>query len=222
MTLRPVLLAILLAASALPAANVAVNLSGTTNQPFANKLVDTDVQVARFVLQASGGDVTIDGITIDFSNPTNAALAFSGVRLFYDANGNGTFEDPAEELGSVQAVGTGAVTFTETFTALNGLIRELQVRVHIGNNVAVYGEAFQAGLTPQAALFCLAPAAIRSAERSRPRATRSRFATASTSLCKALATRPRRAQWPKAARVFPGFTSSLIARWQPTPENLWA
>ncbi len=153
MTLRPVLLAILLAAGALPAANVAVNLSGTTNQPFANKLVDTDVQVARFVLQASGGDVIIDGVTIDFSNPTNAALAFSGVRLFYDANGNGTFEDPAEELGSVQAVGTGSVTFTETFTSLNGLIRELQVRVHIGNNVAVYGEAFQARIDAAASII---------------------------------------------------------------------
>lgn len=141
---RTFLLAVLLAAGALPAANVAVNLSGTTNLAFSNKLVDTDVQVARFVLQASGGNVVIDGVTIDFSNPTNAALAFSGVRLFYDANGNGTFEDPAEELGSIQAIGTGSVTFTETFTALNGLIRELQVRVNIANNVAVYGEAFQA------------------------------------------------------------------------------
>jgi len=142
MILRPFVLALLVCASGLSAANLAVNLSGTTNQAFANKLTDTDVQVVRFVLQASGGDVVVDGIAITVSNPTNAVNALTGMRLFYDADGNGTF-DPSEELSTVQTV-TGATTvFTETFTALNGLIRELQVRVNIGANVTVYGEAFQ-------------------------------------------------------------------------------
>lgn len=141
--LLPLLLA---GACALPAANLAVNLSGTTNQSFANKLSDTDVQVARFVLQASGGDVAVDAITITVSNATAAANAFTGMRLFYDADGNGTF-DASEELSTVQAVtGTGLMVFTESFTALNGLQRELQVRVNIGSDVSVYGQAFSVSI----------------------------------------------------------------------------
>lgn len=142
MILRPLLAAVLVCAATLPAANLAVNLSGTTNQAFANKLVDTDVQVVRFVLQAGGGDVTVDSITITVSNAAQAVNAFSGMRLFYDADGNGSF-DPSEELGTVQAVAGATVTFTESFVAQNGLIRELQVRVNVGSSTSVYGESFQ-------------------------------------------------------------------------------
>lgn len=141
MILRPFLCALLLCAATLPAANLAVNLSGTTNPAFSNKLTDTDVQVARFVLQASGGDVGVSSITVTVSNPTHAVNAFTGMRLFYDTDGNGSF-DPTEELSTVQTVAGATVTFAEAFTALNGLIRELQVRVNIGANPTVYGEAF--------------------------------------------------------------------------------
>lgn len=136
-------LALLLIAACPPvfAANLAVNLSGTTNQAFDNKLQDTDVQVARFVIQAGGGDVAVDAIVLHVSNAA-APFAFTGVRLFYDADGNSTF-DPSEELSTVQAVSGGAVTFTESFTAVNGLSRELQVRVNIGTDVSTYGEGFQ-------------------------------------------------------------------------------
>jgi hypothetical protein len=140
------LLAALLAILALPAsaANLAVNLSGQSGPAFATQLQSTDVQVARFVLQASSGDVTVDAINLHFSNAANADEAFTGVRLFYDADGNNIF-DTSEELDASHAPnGTDDfLTFTETFTAVSGQIRELQVRATVSANVAAYGQAFQ-------------------------------------------------------------------------------
>jgi hypothetical protein len=135
---------IVLLACPLAAADLSVNLSGQSGPAFATQLQSSDVQVARFVLQASGGDVTVDAIAIHFSNAANADEAFTGIRLFFDADGNGIF-DTSEELDASQAPnGTDDfVTFTETFTAVSGQIRELQLRATISNNSAAYGQAFQ-------------------------------------------------------------------------------
>lgn len=141
MILRPFLLALLVCTGSLSAGNLSVNLSGTTNQAFPNRLTDTEVQVVRFVLQSTGSNTTVDSITVTVSNAASAVNAFTGMRLFYDADGNGSF-DASEELSTVQTVTGATTTFTETFTAMNGLIRELQVRVNIGSNPTVYGEAF--------------------------------------------------------------------------------
>lgn len=139
-------LAALIAFFAVPlcAADLAVNVSGATGPDFANKLDDTDVEVARFALQAGGGDVDVDAVTIHFTNAAAANEAFTAVQLFYDADGNGTF-DGSEQVGTAQVPnGTDDfVTFTDTFTAVSGVIRELQLRVDIGNDAAAYGEAFQ-------------------------------------------------------------------------------
>ncbi len=140
------LLAAILAFLAVPAlaADLAVNLSGQSGGAFSTRLQSNDVQVARFVLQASGGDVTVDAITLHLSNFAMADDALTGVRLFYDADGNNVF-DPSEELDVAQAPnGTDDfLTFTHTFTALSGQIRELQVRATVGNNPAAYGQSFQ-------------------------------------------------------------------------------
>src|SRR5690606_13533624 len=92
------LLAAILAFLAVPAlaADLAVNLSGQSGGAFSTRLQSNDVQVARFVLQASGGDVTVDAITLHLSNFAMADDALTGVRLFYDADGNNVF-DPSEE-----------------------------------------------------------------------------------------------------------------------------
>ncbi|MBE7493152.1 MAG: hypothetical protein HS108_15535 [Planctomycetes bacterium] len=135
-------LALAALAGGLSAANVAVNLSGTTNPAFANKLSDSDVQVVRFVMQASGGDVNVSSVTLTVSNATQAAVAFTGIKLFFDSEPNGTF-DPGEQVGTTQTIAGATVTFNGTFTVKNGLIHELQVRVDIGASTAVYGEAFQ-------------------------------------------------------------------------------
>lgn len=145
-------LAALFAIFALPctAAIMSVNLSGTTGPDFGNQLNDTDVEVARYVLQPTGGAVSIDSITIHVSNFVLADEAFTGVRLFFDADGNGTF-DPSEEIGTSQ-VPSGAASdlvFTETFSAPSGLIRTLQLRVNIGTNATVYGEAYNFTIDPQ-------------------------------------------------------------------------
>jgi len=135
------------------AANLAVNLSGTTGPNFGNQLNDTDVEVARFVLQASGGAVSIDSVTVHISNFALADEAFTRVRMFFDADGNGTF-DPTEEVDETSTIvpngATDDITFTETFSAPSGFIRTLQLRVNIGTNVAVYGEAYSFSIDPQA------------------------------------------------------------------------
>lgn len=148
-------LAAFLAILALPlsAATLAFNLSGTTGPDFGNQLNDTDVEVARYVVQPSGGNVSIDSITIHISNFALADNAFTRLRLFFDADGNGTF-DPTEELDETSTIvpsgATDDVTFTETFSAPGGLIRTLQLRVNIGVDTSVYGEAFNFSIDPQA------------------------------------------------------------------------
>jgi hypothetical protein len=147
------ILAALVTILALPcaAATLAVNLSGTTGPDFGNQLNDTDVEVARYVLQPTGGAVSIDAITVHVSNFVLADEAFTGVRLFFDADGNGTF-DPSEEVATSQVPSGAAsdLTFTETFSAPSGLIRTLQLRVNIGNNTTAYGESYNFSIDPQA------------------------------------------------------------------------
>ena len=134
------------------AANLAFNLSGTTGPDFGNNLNDTDVEVARFVVQPTVGNVDIDSITIHISNFALADEAFTRLRLFFDADGNGTF-DPSEELDETSTIvpngTTDDVTFTETFTAPVGVIRTLQLRVNIGVNASIYGEAYNFSIDPQ-------------------------------------------------------------------------
>ena len=102
------------------AASLAFNLSGTTGPDFGNQLNDTDVEVARYVLQPTGGSVDIDSLTVHISNFGLADEAFTRVRAFFDADGNGTF-DPSEELDATSTIvpdgTTDDITFTETFTA---------------------------------------------------------------------------------------------------------
>jgi hypothetical protein len=135
------------------AASLAFNLSGTTGPDFSNQLSDTDVEVARFVLQPTGGSVDIDSITVHISNFALADEAFTRVRAFFDADGNGTF-DPSEELDDTSTIvpngTTDDITFTETFTAPGGVIRTLQLRVDVGANASVYGEAYNFSIDPQA------------------------------------------------------------------------
>ncbi len=151
MRVLPALL--LMLACPLMAANVAVNLSGTSGPSFATQLQTGDVQVGRFVLQATGGDVTINSITIHFTNAANADEAFTSVRLFYDDDGNGIFATN-EEVGTAQVPnGTDDfVTFTQTIVADDTQINELQVRVTVGNNVAAYGQAFRFRIDTAASL----------------------------------------------------------------------
>lgn len=145
--MRVILCALALFCGGLIAADVSVNLSGTAPGNFSNKLQDTDVEVARFVLQASGGSVSIDSITVHYTNPTAAASAFPLVKLFYDANGNGTFE-AGEQVGNSQAAGAGPTADSLLFTPAMALsvptaLRNLQVRVDIGTSGALYGEQFR-------------------------------------------------------------------------------
>jgi len=137
------LLCLLLPAASVSAATLSVNVSGQSGPAFGTRLNTSEVQVGLFALQASGGPVTVDAVTLHFNSPAAAAVAFTSVRLFFDADGNGTF-DPTEEIGSAQPPdGTDDfLTFTGTFTAPAGLIRLLQVRVSVGNNPASYGETF--------------------------------------------------------------------------------
>lgn len=145
--MRVILCALALFCGGLTAADVSVNLSGTAPGNFSNKLQDTDVEVARFVLQASVGSVSIDSITIHYTNATAAASAFPLVKLFYDANGNGTFE-AGEQVGNSQAAGAGPTSDSLLFTPAVALsvptaLRNLQVRVDIGTSGALYGEQFR-------------------------------------------------------------------------------
>ncbi|MBX3458673.1 MAG: hypothetical protein KF696_01765 [Planctomycetes bacterium] len=128
----------------LAAASLSVNLSGTNGPSYATQLGSTNMQVARFVAQASGGDVLCNALTVHFDNAANAAIVFSGVRVFFDADHNGIF-DATEELATSQAPnGTdNFLTFTEAFTALQGQFHEVQVLVTVTANAAAYGEAFR-------------------------------------------------------------------------------
>lgn len=134
----------LMLACPLGAASVSVNLSGSNGASFATQLGSTNVQVARFVLQATGGDVLCDGLTIHFDNAANANVAFSGVRVFFDSEPNGIF-DTTEELASSQAPnGTdNFLTFTEAFTVLAGQLHDVQVLVTVTAATASYGEVFR-------------------------------------------------------------------------------
>ncbi|MCA8912801.1 MAG: hypothetical protein KDB82_13945 [Planctomycetes bacterium] len=141
---------VLLFALPLAANDLAFNLSGVTGPDFGNQLNDTDVEVARFVVQASGGAVQVEAITVHVSNFALADEAFTAVRLFYDANNNSSFE-VGEQVGTDQVPNgtTDDLTFTGTVTAPNGGIRSLQLRVDIGTNATVYGEAFDFSVDPQ-------------------------------------------------------------------------
>lgn len=128
------------------AGSVSVQTSGLTPPAFSNKPNDTAVPVARFVLQASGNDVIVDAVRLDFSGAASADEAFGQLYLFFDADHNQTF-DAAEELDETSTIapnGTdGFVTFTETFTVLNdGFSRELLLLADI-KTTAVHGDSFQ-------------------------------------------------------------------------------
>lgn len=145
-------LVVLVALAGLPLAanDLAFNLSGTTGPDFGNQLNDTEVEVARFVVQGSGGAVQVDAVTVHVSNFALADEAFTGVRLFYDANNNGSFE-VSEQVGSDQVPSGVAddLTFTGSFTVPNGGIRTLQLRVDIGMNATAYGQAYDFSVDPQ-------------------------------------------------------------------------
>lgn len=136
-----VVLFILLATPA-AAATLTVTVSPEAPPAFANRLLDTNVPVADFTLAAAGGDVTLTAVTITVSNATNAGVAFTSMRVFFDINGDGVF-DAGDEIDTFQnPAGSSTFTFTENFTVLSGLARRLQVQVDIGNIPAVYGETF--------------------------------------------------------------------------------
>ena len=149
MPVKPILAVFLflvaLGAGSVAAATVNVTLSGASPANFENRLSDTGVEVARFVLTGSGGSVVCTGVTITFTNPTGADEAFTAVRLFYDANGNNTFE-AGEELGTPGGVapnGSAAtISFNTGFTVPVGS-RLLQVTVNTGSNPAAYGQGFR-------------------------------------------------------------------------------
>lgn len=149
--MRVVLAALLLLAAPAFAANLTVNVSGNTPPDFGNILNDTDVEVARFVFQATGGDVDISDVTLHVSNHTMAMAAFTNVRVFFDAEPNQTFS-PGEKVGTDQTPTgtTDDLTFTGSFTVLDGNIHTLLVVVDIANNLTIYGEAYDFTIDPQA------------------------------------------------------------------------
>jgi hypothetical protein len=152
--MRLLLIAVcLLAGTWIHAATLSVNVAGQSGSDFSTRLNTTDVQVALFVLQSSGGDVEVNGVTLHFSNEVAAAAAFTQVRMFFDADGNSTF-DPSEELDAPQTPnGTDDfLTFNDTFTVPSGAIRLLQVRATVGNNVASFGEAFSFRIDAEASI----------------------------------------------------------------------
>lgn len=138
--------AALLAASTLGAATLNVTLSGASPANFENRLSDTSVEVARFVLTSTGASVDCSAVTITFTNPTMADEAFTAVRVFYDANGNLSFE-AGEEIGASQVPNGAAATlvFTGPFTVPTSS-RLMQVIVNTGANNAAYGESFRFGI----------------------------------------------------------------------------
>ncbi len=156
---RLLLLSALLAvsAAALPAATLGVTLSGATPANFENRLSDTGVEVVRFVLTSTGASVACTGVTITFTNPTNADEAFTALRVFFDANGNSSFE-AGEEIGVSQAPnGTAAsLIFTGAFTVPTAS-RLMQVIVNTGSNPASYGQAFRFSLAAAADIALVSP-----------------------------------------------------------------
>ena len=133
------------------AADLGVNLSGLSPGPFSNRLNDADVEVARFVLHATGGDVTVGSVTISFGDPAAVQTSISALRVFYDADGNGTFT-AGEQVGTDQTPDgvNGFLTFAGPFTALSTFQRDLQVRADITSNPAGYGVAFQFSIAASA------------------------------------------------------------------------
>lgn len=135
-----------LAGSSLGAASVNVALSGASPANFDNRLNDTSVEAARFVLTISGGSVDLSGVTLSFSNAANADEAFSAVRLFVDLNGNQSFESPSEEFSPVGGIApdgiNGFLAFSKAFTLATGTTL-MQVVVNTSGNVAAYGESFR-------------------------------------------------------------------------------
>jgi hypothetical protein len=154
------ILALTLLLPALSAATLSVNLSGQSGQAFSTRLNTGDVPVGLFAFQTSGGSVDVNAVTIHFNDPAAAASTFTAVRVFFDADGNGTF-DPTEEVGSAQAPnGTDDfLTFTGNFTAPAGAIRLLQVRVSVGTNVAAYGGSFAFRIDSEASIELADPQA---------------------------------------------------------------
>lgn len=151
------LCAALLAASTLGAATLNVTLSGASPANFENRLSDTSVEVTRFVLTSTGASVDCSAITITFTNPTTADEAFTAVRVFYDANGNSSFE-AGEEIGVGQAPNGAAATlaFTGNFTVPTSS-RLMQVIVNTGANVASYGDAFRFSIAAAADITLVNP-----------------------------------------------------------------
>ncbi|MHC4841986.1 MAG: hypothetical protein ACYTDT_13695 [Planctomycetota bacterium] len=138
-----ILLLALLLASPIAAADLAVAVSTNQGPDFANKTNDADVEVARFTLSATSGSVSVDDITITFSNETMADDAFSQLRLFYDADGNSTFAANEElDTGKVPNGTSNSVTFAEVFSAPDTFSYDLQIRADINNTSTFYGEAF--------------------------------------------------------------------------------
>jgi hypothetical protein len=150
--MRVVLAALLLTAAPAFAADLTVNVSGNTSPDFANVLNDSDVEVARFVFQATGGDVVVDEVVLHVSNHLLADEAFTAVRVLFDEEPNGTFNPATEQVGTDQVPdGLGsALTFTGTFTVKSGMIHTLLVLVDVANNATVYGESFNFTVDPQA------------------------------------------------------------------------
>ncbi|MBZ0136556.1 MAG: hypothetical protein K8I27_09305 [Planctomycetes bacterium] len=148
--MRVVLAALLLIAAPAFAANLTVNVSGNTPPDFSNQLSDTGVEVARFVFQATGGDVDISAVTLHVSNHLLADEAFTNVRVFFDSEPNQTFS-PGEQVDTDKTPDgvTDALTFAGSFTVLNGNIHTLLVLVDIANNATVYGQAYDWTMDPQ-------------------------------------------------------------------------
>lgn len=151
------LCAALLAASTLSAATLNVTLSGASPANFENRLSDTSVEVTRFVLTSTGAAVDCSAVTITFTNPTSADEAFTAVRVFYDANGNSSFE-AGEEIGTSQAPNGAAATlaFTGNFTVPTSS-RLMQVIVNTGANVASYGGAYRFSIAAAADITLVNP-----------------------------------------------------------------
>ncbi|CAG0988565.1 hypothetical protein PLCT2_02335 [Planctomycetaceae bacterium] len=151
------LCAALLAASTLGAATMNVTLSGASPANFENRLSDTSVEVTRFVLTSTGAAVDCSAVTITFTNPTTADEAFTAVRVFYDANGNSSFE-AGEEIGVGQAPNGAAATlsFTGAFTVPTSS-RLMQVIVNTGANVASYGSDYRFSIAAAADITLVNP-----------------------------------------------------------------
>ena len=150
--MRVVLAALLLVAAPVFAADLTINVSGNTPPDFANQLNDNDVEVARFVFQASGGDVDVSDVTLHVSNHLLADEAFTAVRVLFDSEPNGTFNPLTEQVGTDQVANgtTDDLTFSGSFTVLDGNIHTLLVLVDVSTNTSVYGEAYDWTIDPQA------------------------------------------------------------------------